>query len=170
MLPNVKMRMSKETRVVLKNFSSLLTVGELSFSAGIAADIFKAEAKALAPSGTPSRGSDETNKVGNLKDGVVAWIDKTAQFGSVGVAHVGINYKKAPHAHLVEFGTEGVRVPKDSKKLVFYIDGKKIVTDSVKPMPAQPFMRPAIDNKKSVAITELEADLLILINKKMAAK
>ena len=171
-LPTIKAKMAPETRKLLSEMKNLITVGELSFSAGIAADIIAEEARQLAPLGDPAQGSNKTNTdTGNLRRAIVAWTDKTAtSFGNVGVAHVGVIHKIAPHAHLVEFGTAGRRFPKNSKKLVFWIDGKKIVVDSVKPMPAQAFMRPAIDSKQGAAIAAISVDLTQRITLKLHKK
>jgi HK97 gp10 family phage protein len=170
-LPKIKMRMSPETKALLSKTKNLITVGELSFSAGVAADIIANAAKELAPVGDPSRGSNEEgNETGNLRDAIKAWGDKLSSFGHSGIAHVGVDYRKAPHAHLVEFGTQGNRVPSKSSVLVFWIDGEKIVVKSVKPMPAHPFMRPAVDAMQGAALTAIETDLTARIYKKLAGK
>ena len=84
-------------------------------------------------------------KTGNLKRGIVSKINKrTAVFSDKGSAYVGANYKIAPHAHLVEFGARGGE------------------------MPAQPFMRPAIETKKHEAGQAIEADLLKRIKKRLS--
>ncbi|MBU1567719.1 MAG: HK97 gp10 family phage protein [Proteobacteria bacterium] len=117
--------MDKKTKDMLKDFHSFLTVGELGFSAGIAADIFAEEAR-----------SRVKVKTGKLKGAIVSRINKTqAQFGEKGSAYVGVDYKKAPHGHLVEYGARG---------------GK---------MPAQPYIRPSIDVKQGEAIAAVEADI-----------
>jgi len=101
-LPTIKAKMAPETRKLLSEMKNLITVGELSFSAGIAADIIAEEARQLAPLGP----------TGNLKRGIVSRVDKTAtQFGHSGAAYVWVDYSIAPHAHLVEFGARGGNMP-----------------------------------------------------------
>ena len=63
---------------------------------------------------------------------------------------VGIDFKKAPHGHLVEFGTKGRREAKGRRgrttnRPPVLIDRKtgKVFGKSVASMPARPFMRPA---------------------------
>lgn len=54
----------------------------------------------------------------------------------------------SPHAHLVEFGTQGPRVSKDKKMPLDGIyDGKGRLkfAEVVGPMPAKPFLRPALE-------------------------
>lgn len=101
-LPNVKIRMSVQTKEILRRSKNLLTVGELSYSAGIGAGIIAEEARTLAPLGP----------TGNLKRGIVAKENKKASgFAVVGAAYVGVDYGIAPHAHLVEFGARGGEMP-----------------------------------------------------------
>ncbi|MHB0929193.1 MAG: HK97-gp10 family putative phage morphogenesis protein [Candidatus Nanopelagicales bacterium] len=122
--------MTPETKKLLDSMKSFLSVGELGFSAGLAADIFAAEARLRAPV-----------KTGKLRSAIVAKINKIAEhFGAVGAAYVSVDYKIAPHAHLVEYGGRGGE------------------------MPAQPFMRPAVDSKQSEAGKAVETDLLKRIN------
>ena len=83
-------------------------------------------------------------KTGNLRRGIVSKINKSAaQFSNKGAAYVGANYKIAPHAHFVEYGARGGE------------------------MPAQPFMRPAIELKQREAGSASEADLIKRIVKKI---
>ena len=134
--PKISFRMDPATRKSLHTMGNLLTVGELGFSAGLAADLIAEEARRLAPQGP----------TGNLKRGIIARVNKvSAQFMGVGSAYVGVDYHIAPHAHLVEFGARGGE------------------------MPAQPFMRPAIDTKQAEAAKILEADIQQRINKRMGA-
>lgn len=157
-VPRISINMTSETKSLLKEVRNLLTVGELSFSAGIAADIIAEESRRLAPEG----------ETGNLKRGIISRGNKeVAQFGSVGAAYVGVDYRIAPHAHLVEYGTSNRRYPKNKGKLVFYIDGKKIVVDSVAPMPQKPFMRPAIETQQKIATVAIETDLATRITKRL---
>jgi len=134
MPPKMTMQMDKETKKMLKSLDTFLSVGETSFSAGIGADIIAKEAKRRAPIG----------KTGNLKRGIVARQNKVAaEFLGQGSAYVGVDYRIAPHAHLVEFGARGGE------------------------MPAQPFMRPAVEAKKNEVASAIEKDLLKRIKKKI---
>lgn len=133
--PKISFAMDPETKKALHSMTNLITVGELGYSAGLAADLIAQEARRLAP-----------EKSGELKRGIVARVNKVAaEFMGVGSAYVGVDYKIAPHAHLVEYGARGGQ------------------------MPAQPFMRPAIDTKQADAAKLVDADLQQLIDKKMGA-
>ncbi len=157
MAPKITLELDKETAKSLEEMRALLSVGELGHSAGMVADLIAARARELAPEGP----------TGNLKRGIVARVDKTARTLGIGAATVGANYKIAPHAHLVEYGTSGRRFPKKKDKLVFYIDGEKFVLDSVAPMPAHPFMRPAIEQLTPEIGPLIDADLQNRIDSKM---
>lgn len=63
--------------------------------------------------------------------------------------------KKGPHAFLVEYGTDGPRLPLTRKVMKFEIDGEVIFAKVVAAMPANPFMRPARDQVISEARREL---------------
>lgn len=129
--PKMRMEIDPETKNLLESMKGFLTVGELSFSAGLAANVIAAEARLRAPQG----------KTGNLKRGIVAKVNKILQqFSGVGAAYVGVDYKIAPHAHLVEYGGRGGE------------------------MPAQPFMRTAVDVKQAEAGKIVETDLLKRMN------
>lgn len=77
------------------------------------------------------------------------------------------------YAHLVEFGTKA-RFPKKKQFMVFMgKNGKKIFTKQVAPMPRIPFFRPAIDSKKSLAMTRIKLAVIKqikIIEKKRAIK
>lgn len=99
--PKITIQMDPASKKALRSMHNLLTVGELGFSAGIAADLIAEEARRLAP-----------EKTGALKRGIVSRVNKvSAQFMGVGSAYVGVDYHIAPHAHLVEFGARGGEMP-----------------------------------------------------------
>lgn len=101
MAPKLSFQMDPATRKTLRELPQLLTVGELGYSAGLAADLIAAEAKRLAP-----------EKTGALKRGIVARVSKvSAHFMGQGSAYVGVDYHIAPHAHLVEYGARGGQMP-----------------------------------------------------------
>ncbi len=98
---------------------------------------------------------------GNLREGVEAKRFRRKIRGNPG-AFVRMNRKKAPHYHLVEFGTEGIRLPK-GKVLHFKVESgaqfgggsnewltgqQDIFVRSVGPMPAKPFFRSTVDNEQ----------------------
>ena len=91
------------------------------------------EMKARAPKGP----------TGNLRRAIFA-----REYRGSGVSIVGVDRKKAPHAHWIEFGTSKVRRPK-KKKVMISKRGEFFGTE-VGPMPAQPFFRPVVDGTKGV--------------------
>ncbi|MDH4319949.1 MAG: HK97 gp10 family phage protein [Desulfobulbaceae bacterium] len=159
----MSMKPSAATADLLKKLGDLLSVGELNYAAGIGADIVAEEARRLAPGGP----------TGNLRRGIVSRIDNVkVLFGSggkAGHAYVGINYNIAPHAHLVEFGTAGARTPTKKKYLKMVIDGQVIFRRVAGPMPAKPFLRPAIDAKSPEAAAAVAADLAARIALKVGS-
>lgn len=99
------------------------------------AQIIKDEARTLAPY------DDKREKGIHLRDSIFAM--SKPRFTEDMSAIAAISFKRAPHAHLVEYGT-----------------GPRPGTGS---MPAHPFWRPAIDNKKnevSDTVTEGLKDLI----------
>ena len=73
---------------------------------------------------------------GNLKKGIRAKESKFEDGGWIVMA-------TAPHAHLVEYGGKNVRRPINAK-VMKSADGK-FYGQEVAPMPAKPFLRPALE-------------------------
>lgn len=94
-----------------------------------AAKIIKASAWGRAPRGP----------TGNLQRGIRAKVLKRNDFNNPAPAMVGIDFRVAPHAHLVEFGTIHAA--------------------------ARPFFRPAVDQKGPEAIKMVERELEALLEK-----
>jgi HK97 gp10 family phage protein len=86
---------------------------------------------------------------GNLKRAIRTGIFRKQKRGSPAV-FMGIDYRRGPHAHLVEYGTKR-RIPRKYSVLKFEIDGQIIYVRRVGPMPAKPFWRPAVDIGKNAA-------------------
>lgn len=99
-----------------------------------------------------------------IDDGVLlnAIIKKSRTYRGKPFMFVGPDYAKAPHQHLVEFGTEGRRFPKKARVLVetFGPGNVEVLGTSVGPMPANPFMRPAWDSVKAKLAKNIPADML----------
>ncbi len=106
--------LEKNTNKIIKNLSAAKT--ELLLSQ---AKLVKARIKEKAPLGPPT-----DKKPGSLKAATYAAVLPETTT-SVTVAFAGIRPRKAPHAHLVEFGHGGP-----------------------KPAPPHPFVRPAWDEMK----------------------
>ena len=138
-MPRLGFSMDKKTRDNLKALSNIVTVKELTIAAGLGADIIRDEAIRNAPVGP----------TGNLKKNIVARVDKTkTAFGGKGYAYVGAVYKGkggggGDHAHLVEFGGRGGE------------------------MPANPFMRKAVESKRAEVKSFIEADILHRMKRKL---
>ena len=104
---------------------------------------------------------------GNLRKGIVIQRMKKKRGGISTI--VFMNYKVAPHAHLVEYG-----VPHDR---VAFVDPKsktqrKLMGDpmlpwgpfwKVGPMPAKPYFRPAVDNNKDNALLKIMGGAIRII-------
>lgn len=89
---------------------------------------------------------------GNLKSGVTSKFLPRIGFGNPRSAIAAMDYKKAPHSYLVEFGHDLVR------------GGKKgsggVVVGRVKPYP---YFRPAIENNQDKVLQEVADDIGNLI-------
>ena len=98
---------------------------------------------------------------GNLKRGVVAKRFKRKIKGHPAV-FVAMDYIKAPHANLVEYGTGGLRYPtekarkiKPGESWLTTIGGKVVRIRHTGKMPARSFFRSTVDIQKSKIIDEI---------------
>lgn len=94
---------------------------------------------------------------GNLVKAIEARKFKRKVLGSPAV-YVRVNRKKAPHYHLVEFGTVNFRFPKKKRKLHFYYEGEEVYANMVAPMPPNPFFRPTVDERRYQIETNIKMD------------
>lgn len=69
------------------------------------------------------------------------------------------NYWKAPHAHLVEFGTKNFRYPEKKRVLHFYYEGEEVFAKWVGPMPPNPYFRPTVDSNKNSIQNDIKKDV-----------
>ena len=120
-----------------------------------AASIFYNRAKELRDA---MRSKAPQGPTGNLKRGIVA-----KRFKKGAGAFVAIDYRIAPHAHLVERGTRGPRNPKHAQWMKFIVNGQTVYAKQVGPMPAQPFFWPTYDRRKRAVGKKLSQDLKRLI-------
>lgn len=74
--------------------------------------------------------------------------ETTEKSGTRVVVQVGTDLE---YAAMQEFG--GEIVPKNAKRLVFEVDGKKVFAKKVA-IPAHPYLRPAFDEQKSQAVRQ----------------
>ena len=119
-----------------------------------AADIITREVQSRAPQGP----------TGNLKSSPVTKKLKREYYGHPARAIAAIDRKKAPHAHLVEYGTSSRREVKD-KQVLYDSKTGKFFGKSVGPMTARPFFRPAVDAKYNEAFDFLKNGLGDLIDR-----
>ena len=134
------LKMSKETIKLLNEFDNLITEGERKYAAGLGADVLLGLAIHHAPIG-PTH---------NLRNALFAATDKK---GSKVDAHVWVNPKLAPHAHLVEYGT----VERFTKK-----------TGALRgTMPANSFMRKAVIKGRQKVLDVIESSIYARIMKKL---
>jgi HK97 gp10 family phage protein len=105
--------------------------------------------------GRVSRGSS-----GNLQKSVTT---KTLQRrgSQPAPAIAAIDRKRAPHAHLVEFGTSTRKVKK--KKVLYDKKTGQFFGAQVAEMPAKPFFRPAVDAKENEVFEHVISGMLELI-------
>jgi HK97 gp10 family phage protein len=159
----IDLKADAATADLLKKMVNIFTPGSLAHSAGAGADVIAAEVRRLAP--------------GSIANAVEAGVHKTGiafmacNSDLFGMAFVRINYKKAPHAHLVEYGTAGARFPKKKKHMKFKnADGKWVTKAEVRPMPAHPFLRPAMEAKRAEVLAAIDRDLQAWIDKQMGRR
>lgn len=99
---------------------------------------------------------------GKLKNAVEARRFKRKIKGAPAV-YVRVNKKKAPHAHLVEFGTKGYREPKKTQALRFYYQGEEVFARYVAAMPPNPFFRNTVDTNKSGVENDIKNDVIEIL-------
>lgn len=122
------LEMDAKSRAIIDQFEDLIDEETISDAALDGANIVLDEAIRLAPLGP----------TGNLKRGLVA---KKFQRKGESQAFVAVDYRIAPHAHLVEYGT-------------------------VKTRP-HPFLRPAADTKQEEVARAVEKRIIAGIEKKL---
>ena len=113
-------------------------------------------------------------KTGNLKRGVVAKKFKAKIKGHPAV-FVAMDYRKAPHANLVEYGTGGLRYPtKRAKKVkpgeTWFVNlgGHIVEIEHTGRMPAKSYFRSTIDTKKGSITDEIGKAAWSVIERKAA--
>jgi len=155
---SISMELSENSRRLLRDFHKLLTPGEIDFAAAKGAEVLRDAAIDHAPHGDKTHSKNP----GRLKKNIVARVSKRKQTID---AYVGAVYGAghAPHAHLVEFGTKKKRQTNKGKPAVFAgygaKEGEMIKTFEVAPMPAEPFMQKAIDEKTDDAVRTISRNL-----------
>jgi len=82
--------------------------------------------------------------------------DDRRQYGFMGGVMAGPDYRKAPHAHLVEFGT-GMR----------YRRTTRLTAVSTGMMPASPFMRPAYEKNKRQILDTFRREYAPVLQKRI---
>lgn len=93
---------------------------------------------------------------GRLKSAIYRWHDDKRSIDGRQVYVVGVNKRKAPHWHLIEYGHWRVNRFR-------LIDGKWVATKERLPqpvwVPAQPYIRPTYDGKIDTAVDAAKARL-----------
>lgn len=77
-------------------------------------------------------------KTGNLQNAVYRTLSRSRSTNDVKSYHIGVNKKKAPHWHFLEYGTSR--------------------------QPARPYIRPTFDTKVNTAITTMRERVTQLLN------
>ena len=166
---SITMELSQSSRELLRQFSNLLTPGEIDYAAGKGTDIIRDAAIAHAPHGEKTHSKNP----GRLKEKIVSRISKRKQTID---AYVGAVYGPtgAPHAHLVEHGTKNKRVVKGEGSARFKgygpFKGQSILVREVAKMPAQPFVQKALDEKIDETVRAISNSLTQRIQKKLNQK
>lgn len=109
------------------------------------------------------RGPDIRGKGGRLRDNVITTVKVGSKEGRAGMedidayARVGLNYKKVHHGHLVEFGTKPhwIKIKLRDRTIRLHHPGSA----------AQPFMRPAFDNKGNESVDTMITQLAQAVEK-----
>lgn len=113
-----------------------------AFRAG--AGVIRDEARRQAPRG---RSKDGAKQPGQLRRSIVSFLGRRTRKGEDVVSFARVNVLKgrvkAPHGHLVEFGT-AERRPKTAKFMIFRYGGKVIRARKVRGMRANPYFARAV--------------------------
>jgi HK97 gp10 family phage protein len=103
---------------------------------------------------------------GNLRKGIIIQRMKKERGGISTI--VFMNYKVAPHAHLVEYGVphDRIAVSKDGQR---YMMGDPSLPFGpfwkVGPMPAKPYFRPSVDDNKDRALDKIMGGAIKIIGR-----
>lgn len=157
-----------EVRSRLAAMTESLGTAEMSRVYLVAARKIRDAAKREAPvSRWPKKGGG-----GTLRDSIVALSGRryAETLGPAGIARVNVKKgrgKRAPHAHLVEFGTQGARRPKKSRRLMFraLTGGGVIGPAEVRAMPANRFWQRAVAQSGGAALEAAARETVRLVQK-----
>lgn len=108
-----------------------------------------------------------------IDDGVLvnAITKKSKTYRGVPHIYVGPIWIRAPHQHLVEYGTKTIRYPKTAKVLVEKLGtARNVLGRWARPMPARPFARPAFDAVKERLSRKMAQDIMESIDKELAKR
>lgn len=164
---NVEVIGIEDVRSRLAAMTASLGTAEMSRVYLVAARKIRDAAKREAPvSRWPKTGGG-----GTLRDSIVALSGRryAETLGPAAIARVNVKKgrgKRAPHAHLVEFGTQGARRPKKSRRLMFAaIGGGVIGPPEVRAMPPNPFWQRAVAQSGGAALDAAARETVRLIQK-----
>ncbi len=99
---------------------------------------------------------------GNLIRGIHSKLLSRNNSDQPAPAIAAVDRKIAPHAHLVEFGTQKTREP-NKARILYDKDTGMFFGKSVGPMPASPFMRPAWEGLRPAILRDIEAQVRKLV-------
>ena len=102
---------------------------------------------------------------GQLKEAIYHWHDDKQSGLNKQVYVIGVNKKKAPHWHLIEYGhwqIYAVYRGSDNRFYTLKMHGKPVMSRNPKKIPAYPYIRPTFDAKSKSALDA--------VSKKMAEK
>lgn len=99
---------------------------------------------------------------GQLRGAIYHWHDDNKSTLNSHTYYIGVNKKKAPHWHLVEFGHWMPYVTYKGKDGQFHtkrVNGKPVYLQTPKFVPANPYIRPTWEAKKDYAIGQIKLTL-----------
>lgn len=157
----------EEVNARLEAMTASLGTAEMSRVYLAAARAVRDAAKAEAPvSRWPKK-----DGAGRLRESIVALSGRrwAETLGPAAVARVNVKKGRgwrAPHAHLAEFGTQGVRRPKKAGRMRFAgLSGGWVTPRTVGRMPANQFWKRAVDRSGTAALELAKRETLKIIQK-----
>jgi hypothetical protein len=136
-----------------RRVANVLSNPELRKAYLAAGRLIRDEAKTKAPRGKFSRDPGSLRKA--LQTFAARSLQQREKIAAITWVRMFRGSKKAPHAHLVEFGTAGARFPKKNSVMIFKgRDGGWVRATRVAPMPATHFFRRSVDARGLPALRD----------------
>ena len=141
----VSIRMTGDAETALNLFIGNIREKVLRSATYAGAKVLYDEMRQRTQNATPDLYGQVT---GQLKDAIYHWHDDKQSGLNKQVYAVGVNKKKAPHWHLIEYGHWQIYSTykgQDGKFYTLKVNGNPVMSQNPKRVPAYPYIRPTFD-------------------------